>query len=61
MSTFRNVANGNVVSVDDSKDGRFPSGLWESVGKATKQAATSGTAVPAKKAAKRSAKKAAKK
>lgn len=29
MGTFRNVNTGVVVSVDDSKDDRYPDGAWE--------------------------------
>lgn len=44
MSRFRNTETGVVVSVDDSKDERFESDLWESADESTKKA-------PAKKAA----------
>ena len=33
MGHFRNVVTGVVVSVDDSKDARYRSGLWESADK----------------------------
>lgn len=49
MSRFRNTTTGVVVSVDDSKDGRFVNG-WEPVDKpAVKTPVKKAAAKPAKK------------